>query len=233
MKKYYQDMFLQCNLKKPLEKEEFNNYFRKYKLEGDMSARNIIIEHNIRLVLRIATTFSNTSYSPDELVAVGLIGLIKSVDTFDISKNIKFITYATRCINNEILMLLRRDHKHINDVSFGTEISVDQDGKSLTVEDTLYDENSDFVSDYEDKELYIVLHSVMNQLSECDQLIVNLTFGFPGYPRLNQNEIASRLNISQSAISRRIKKILNRIHKELYKKGLVETDLRDKTYFKY
>lgn len=233
MKKFYENFgFLDCGLKEPLKPKEFDCYYRKYKLERDMSARKILIEHNIRLVLKIAAKFSNTSYSPDDLVEVGVIGLIKSVDTFDICKNTKFGTYAARCITNEMLMLLRRDHKHINDVDFDTEICVDPNGKRLTVEDTLYDEKADFVSAYEDKELYIALHRIMEGLPECDQLILKMTYGFPGYPRLKQKEIAAILNISQSYVSRKIKTILNKMRTKLYREGLVETDSRDKTYYK-
>ena len=150
----YNDLFIDSKLPKPLKTEEIYEYFEKMK-SGDMTAREKIINHNIRLVINeVIKKFSNSPYDLNELVSVGLIGLVKSVDTFDTAKGLQFATYSTRCIDNEILMFLRKGKKSAFDQSINTPIGTDKEGNEKKIEDILEDDTSDFVSDYEDKQLF-------------------------------------------------------------------------------
>lgn len=181
---------------KPLKKEEIYDYFEKMK-NGDMAARDKIINHNIRLVINeVIKKFSNSPYDLKELVSIGLIGLIKSVDTFDITKELQFSTYSTRCINNEILMFMRKSKKYINDTSLNQAIGTDKEGKELKLEDTLSDINSDFALEYEDNETYKVIRNVVNNLPDRNKNIIIKHFGFKNNNPMTQREIADELGLS-------------------------------------
>ncbi len=152
----FNDLFIDSNLPKPLENEELYINYTKMK-NGDIEARKNIIIHNIRLVKsEVLKRFSNCLYDLNELISIGLIGLIKSVDTFDITKKLQFSTYATKCIDNEIRMFMRKsdNYNYVNHVSLNQPIKIDKDGRELFVEDTLEDYNSDFVTEYENNEVY-------------------------------------------------------------------------------
>lgn len=212
--KYY-ELFITTELPKPLSKKELFEYFEKMKL-GDTTAREEIINHNIRLVRnQVLKKFSNTPYDLKELFSVGMIGLIKSVDTFDISKNSQFSTYSTRCIDNEILMFMRKGEKYIHDASLDYTIGNDKKGNELHLEDVLADENSDFVSQYEDNETYKQIRKIVYKLPEREKNIIIKHFGFVDNDPMSQKAIARELGISQSYVSRIVKKVLQKINNEL------------------
>lgn len=225
----YSDLFVEYEFPKPLNKTELYDCFAKYK-SGDKSAREVIIKHNIRLVLnQVIRKFSNTPYDKKDLISIGIIGLIKSVDTFDTSRNLQFTTYSAKCIDNEILMFIRKNKKHINDDSLDRILCTDKNGNKLRIEDRLYDENSDFISDYEDKELYDSIHRIIESFPERDKKIIMLYFGFIDNQPLNQKQIADKLNICQSSVSKIIKKYLKIISLQLNNEGIIETALNNTT----
>ncbi len=187
----YYKLFLDVKLPKQFSQEELYDYFKEME-RGDITAREKIITHNIRLVLSIVeNTFLDTPYDKKELVAIGLIGLIKSVDTFDLDKGFKFATYSSRCITNEILMFLRHNKNHINRCVSLDQIIIGNDGTHLKLEDILFDDNADFVSEYEMNELYNVIGKIVNELSEKNKNIVIKYFSFMGKEPMKQSEIAS------------------------------------------
>lgn len=223
----YGDLFIDPKLPEPLGPSEVCKYFQRYQ-SGDNKARQIIIKHNIKLVIYIVLrVFGDTLYDSNELVSVGLIGLIKSVDTFDISKKVPFATYATKCIKNEILMFIRKEKKYQKNSSIDKLLSIDKDGHELTIKDILQDDNSDFVSDYEKKETNTEVRKLVESLSGRDKKIIMLYFGFDNDEQYTQQEIASKLHISQSYISRRITKILKRINIQL-EQGSTNTKIKKK-----
>ncbi|MBE5741776.1 MAG: RNA polymerase sporulation sigma factor SigE [Clostridiales bacterium] len=188
------------------------------RLEGDgESVRQSLIEHNLRLVVYIARKFDNTGVELDDLVSVGTIGLIKAVKTFNTGKNIKLATYASRCIENEILMYLRRIVKIKGEVSLDEPLNVDYEGNELLLSDILGTE-SDVV--YKDIELGVekeMLRQAIEKLSPREKQIMSLRFGLNGEDELTQKEVADLLGISQSYISRLEKKIVLRLRKEFMK----------------
>ncbi len=224
----FNDLFIDSKLPKPLKKEELYDYFEKMKI-GDMAARDKIINHNIRLVIsEVIKKFSNSPYDLKELVSIGLIGLIKSVDTFDTTKGIHFTTYSIRCINNEILMFMRKGKKYINNASLEQSLGIDKEGNELKVEDTLSDSDSDFVSEYEDNESYKVIRNVVNNLPERDKNIIIKHFGFENNNIMKQSEIADELGISRSYVSRIIKRVLKDISIQLKVLGIIEVSFNQK-----
>lgn len=209
----------------PLNQLEFNDYFEKYK-SGDENARKIIIWHSMKYVIYHAKKYSNTFYEEEELIAIGVIGLIKSVDTFDISKKIEFVTYSSRCISNEILLYLRRQQCYNKDISLDTTLYIDKNGNEMKMEDTLYDENVDIVTDYENKETYVNIRKIVESLPKRDKEIVILYFGFVDDTPLTQKQIADILNISESYVSKLLKKILIKLRAQLSAIGIMEASLR-------
>ncbi|MDD6772183.1 MAG: RNA polymerase sporulation sigma factor SigE [Inconstantimicrobium porci] len=200
----------------PLSKEEEDELVSKL-VDGNNSVRQILIERNIRLVVYIARKFENTGVGIDDLVSVGNIGLIKAVNTFDPDKKIKLATYASRCIENEILMYLRRNAKVKAEISFYEPLNIDWDGNELLLSDILGTENDtvyNFIEDEVDKQL---LFLAMKNLSEREKEIVKLRFGLFGVKEKTQKEVADMLGISQSYISRLEKKIIKRLKKEMTK----------------
>ena len=209
------NLFIQSKLPNILNLEELLNYFEKYH-KGDQEAREIIINHNLKLVInRVLIKFLNTPYDTNELVSVGIIGLIKGVDTFDINKKINFSTYAIRCIDNEILMFLRKNKKHLKVDSLDQKINIEE--KKLELKDTLLDNTQNLVKDYEKKESYQILYQVIEKLNKRDQQIITLAFGLYNQKPETQKQIAKKLNVSQSQVSRLIKQILKILKKELEK----------------
>lgn len=198
----------------PLSNEEELNLLDKL-AGGDRTVKAILIERNLRLVVYIARKFENTGIGIEDLVSIGTIGLIKAVNTFDPTKKIKLATYASRCIENEILMYLRRNNKTRSEVSFDEPLNIDWDGNELLLSDVLGTENDStykYVEEEIDKNL---LDSAMKHLSEREKVIVELRFGLKNGTEKTQKEVADWLGISQSYISRLEKRIIRKLKKEI------------------
>src|SRR5665647_1765241 len=181
---------------------------------GDHSIRDILIERNLRLVVYIARKFENTGIGIEDLVSIGTIGLIKAVNTFDPQKKIKLATYASRCIENEILMYLRRNNKTRSEVSFDEPLNIDLDGNELHLSDVLGTENDIISKPIEEQVDRQLLHLAMGRLANREKVIMELRFGLDNGVEKTQKEVADRLGISQSYISRLEKRIIRRLRKE-------------------
>ena len=181
---------------------------------GDPSIRDILIERNLRLVVYIARKFENTGIGIEDLVSIGTIGLIKAVNTFDPQKKIKLATYASRCIENEILMYLRRNNKTRSEVSFDEPLNIDWDGNELLLSDVLGTENDIISKPIEEQVDRQLLHLAMGRLASREKVIMELRFGLDNGVEKTQKEVADRLGISQSYISRLEKRIIRRLRKE-------------------
>lgn len=184
---------------------------------GDEAVKSALVEHNLRLVVYIARKFDNTGADSDDLVSVGTIGLIKAVNSFKPDKNIKLATYASRCIENEILMYLRRLVRVRNEVSFDEPLNTDWEGNELLLSDILGTDSDAVYKDIEtgvEKEL---LRGALEKLPERDRLIMDLRFGLGGKEEMTQKDVADLLGISQSYISRLEKKIIARLKSEMSK----------------
>ena len=200
----------------PLKKDEEEQLVGKL-ASGDEEVRNTLIERNLRLVVYIARKFENTGVGVEDLISVGTIGLIKAVNTFNPEKKIKLATYASRCIENEILMYLRRNTKVKAEVSFYEPLNIDWDGNELLLSDILGTENDtvyNLIEDEVDKQL---LFLALKNLNEREKENVKLRFGLSGNTEKTQKEVADMLGISQSYISRLEKKIISRLKKEINK----------------
>lgn len=205
------------NLPAPLEAEEEAMAIKKL-ANGDEEAKKLLVEHNLRLVVYIAKKFENTGIGIEDLISIGTIGLMKSINTFNTEKNIKLATYASRCIENEILMYLRRSNKIKTEISIDEPLNQDGDGNELLLSDILgtdEDVTSRGIEDEVDKTL---LKYSISKLSSREKNIMELRFGFKtGYEK-TQKEVADMLGISQSYISRLEKKIINKMKKEILSK---------------
>ncbi|HLQ70462.1 MAG TPA: RNA polymerase sporulation sigma factor SigE [Bacillota bacterium] len=200
----------------PLSKEEERELLIQLP-KGDKKARAMLIERNLRLVVYIARKFENTGINIEDLISIGTIGLIKAVNTFDPEKKIKLATYASRCIENEILMYLRRNNKLKSEISFDEPLNIDWDGNELKLSDVLGTENDITTKDldkYVDKHL---LKSALSSLNDREKQIMELRFGLVGQEEKTQKDVADMLGISQSYISRLEKKIIRRLQKEFNK----------------
>ena len=194
----------------PLSKEEEDNLV-EMSTKGNMSARNKLIEHNLRLVVFLAKKYENTNVDLEDLVSIGSIGLIKGVNTFKGDKNIKLATYCSRCIDNEILMFLRKNKKTKADISFEESLSFDGDGNELHLEDIL-GTDSDIVTKPLDDEIdKKMLQDELVKLSPRDKEIITLRYGLDGVDEMTQKDVAEKLNISQSYISRIEKKVIKKL----------------------
>ena len=201
----------------PLEPEEEQELLNALGKEGDGRARSQLIERNLRLVVYIAKKFDNTGVGVEDLISIGTIGLIKAINTFRPDKKIKLATYASRCIENEILMYLRRNSKTRMEVSIDEPLNVDWDGNELLLSDILGTEEDAIYQDMETEAEYRVLRKAIEHLSERERTIVQLRFGIntrDGEER-TQKEVADLLGISQSYISRLEKRIINRLRREI------------------
>lgn len=202
----------------PLSKEEEEQILSAYH-GGDVEARSILIERNLRLVVYIAKKFENAGVHVEDLISIGTIGLIKAVNTFKIEKNIKLATYASRCIENEILMYLRRDVKRKVEVSFDEPLNVDWDGNELLLSDILGTED-DIVSQHIEAEVdRRLLYHALGKLDDREKRIMDMRFGLRTGREMTQKEVADVMGISQSYISRLEKKILERLQREVKKLG--------------
>lgn len=184
---------------------------------GDPAVRGMLIERNLRLVVYIARKFENTGINIEDLVSIGTIGLIKAVNTFDPDKNIKLATYASRCIENEILMYLRRNNKIRSEVSFDEPLNIDWDGNELLLSDVLGTDNDTIYKNIEDQVDRKLLKKALDKLSERERIIMELRFGLAGEEEKTQKDVADLLGISQSYISRLEKRIIKRLRKEFNK----------------
>ena len=194
----------------PLSREE-EDYYVELKEEGDENAKNKLIEHNLRLVVFLAKRYENTNVDLEDLVSIGSIGLIKGINTYKRGKNIKLATYCSRCIDNEILMYLRKNKKTKTDISFEESLSFDSDGNELHLEDILGTESDIVTKPLEDAYDKQVLREELEKLDSRDREIMQLRYGLGGKEELTQKEVAKKLNISQSYISRIEKKVIKKL----------------------
>lgn len=187
------------------------------RLNDDPSARQILIERNLRLVVYIARRFENTGVYIEDLISIGTIGLIKAINTFRPEKNIKLATYSSRCIENEILMYLRKNAAQRSEVSFEEPLNTDWDGKELLLSDVLGTECDVVMRPIEEDVDRKLLNDAVAHLAPREREIVRMRFGLHGYKELTQKEVADRMGISQSYISRLEKRIIARLRREILK----------------
>ena len=201
----------------PLETEEENEAILNLGTEREEEAKKKLIEHNLRLVVYIAKKFDNTGVGVEDLISIGTIGLIKSINTFNPTKNIKLATYASRCIENEILMYLRRNNKTKLEVSIDEPLNVDWDGNELLLSDILGTDEDTIYRDLEDEAERKVLAKALGCLTKRERLIVKMRYGLESEDgeEKTQKEVADLLGISQSYISRLEKKIMQRLKREM------------------
>ena len=180
--------------------------------EGDLSCRNRLIEHNLRLVAHVVKKYSNTVYEMDDLISIGTIGLIKAVDSFNQSKGIRLATYASRCIENELLMLMRSSKKQSREVSLYDPIGSDKEGNTIQLLDICVAEEVDIVGQMEEQQKLSKLQNYIDKvLTKREREIIMLRYGLQGGREVTQREIADKLNISRSYVSRIEKKALQKL----------------------
>ena len=194
----------------PLSKEDEYNLLLQ-KEEGDIKAKELLIEHNLRLVVFLAKKYENTNIDLEDLVSIGTIGLIKGIDTYKTDKNIKLATYASRCIDNEILMFLRKNKRKKTEVSFEDSLSFDAEGNELHLEDVLGTDPDIVTKPLDDEVNKNLLNQELEKLNDRDKKIMILRYGLMGYEAMTQKEVAEFLGISQSYISRIEKKVIRKL----------------------
>ena len=201
----------------PLSQDEEEKILERLE-ENDEEARKILVERNLRLVVYISKKFENTGIDIEDLISIGTIGLIKAINTFNVSKNIKLATYASRCVENEILMYLRRSNKIKGEISIDEPLKQDGDGNELLLSDILGTESDITSKGLEDEVDKKLLNISMKKLEERERIIMELRFGFVNGNEKTQKEVADMLGISQSYISRIEKKIIKKMKKEILSK---------------
>ena len=211
-KKYNELFFVGSTdiLPEPLSKEEEEKYVDMFQ-NGDLKARDKLIEHNLRLVVYLSKKYENTKVELEDLVSIGTIGLIKGINTYKNDKNIKLATYASRCIDNEILMYLRKNKKRKADVSLDESLSFDSEGNELHLEDILGTEKDIVTKDLEENDMRKIMLKEIGKLNEIDKQIMVLRYGLNDTKEYTQKEVAELLGISQSYISRIEKKVISKI----------------------
>ena len=200
----------------PLKRDEEGELIARL-AQGDEGAKSRLIEHNLRLVVYIARRFENTGVNIEDLISIGTIGLIKAVGTYKVDKNIKLATYASRCIENEILMYLRKINGQKSEVSFDEPLNTDWDGNELLLSDILGTDSDLVMQPIETEVDRKLLWDAVDKLSERERTIITLRFGLNGKPEQTQKEVADLLGISQSYISRLEKRIIARLKREILK----------------
>ena len=185
------------------------------RLGVDEDAKTLLVEHNLRLVVYIAKRFENTGIGLEDLISIGTIGLIKSVNTFRADKNIKLATYASRCIENEILMYIRKNSGQRHEVSIDEPLNTDWDGNELLLSDVLSSDEVDVVTEIAEREERQAIRDCVAKLEERERVIIELRYGLSGGEEMTQKEVADLLGISQSYISRLEKKIIAKLREEL------------------
>ena len=200
----------------PLPRQEEAEWIARLE-RGELLARQTLIERNLRLVVYIARRFENTGINIEDLISIGTIGLIKAINTFRADKNIKLATYASRCIENEILMYLRKNSAQRTEVSFDEPLNTDWDGKELLLSDVLGTDGDVVMGPIEADVDRKLLAEAVSRLSPREKDIISLRFGLGGRKELTQKEVADRMGISQSYISRLEKRIISRLRREMQK----------------
>ena len=200
----------------PLSKEEEAECIEA--LGVDPAARDMLIEHNLRLVVFIAKKFESTGIGIEDLVSIGTIGLIKAINTFRSDKNIKLATYASRCIENEILMYIRKNSQSFGNVSIDEPLNVDWDGNELLLSDVLGSEEDNVAYELEQQEERRIIREAVEQLEERERLIIEMRYGLFGRKEMTQKDVADKLGISQSYISRLEKKIISELREAIENK---------------
>ena len=203
---------------KPLSPSKEKEYIRRY-MEGDEKAREVLIEHNLRLVAHIAKKYSNANVDNDDFISVGTIGLIKGINTFNVDKGTQLVTYIARCIENEILMFLRADKKNNAEVSLGESIGEDKEGNKISLLDVISTDESSVDDQVELRMQSEKLYGILSKaLTKRERVVIDLRYGLSGGEILPQREIARILGISRSYVSRIQKRALAKLHKEFEKK---------------
>ncbi len=197
----------------PLEERDEKELLIKLK-EKNKDAKNILVEKNLRLVVYIAKKFENSGVNIEDLISIGTIGLMKAINSYDMDKNIKLATYASRCIENEILMYLRKNNRIKTEISIDEPINVDSEGNDLSLADILGTDNDAIFKSVEDEENKKILVRCIEGLEDREKVIMKLRYGFDGRDELTQKEVADKLGISQSYISRLEKKVINDLKKD-------------------
>ena len=208
---YSNDCFLE-----PLSSEEEEKCI-KLKMQGDTNSRNKLIEHNLRLVAHIVKKFDNKYIDTDDLISIGTIGLIKGVDTFSSSKNVKITTYCARCIENEILMYFRKNNKYNNDISMNETIGYDKDGNEIVIQDIIKAQDIDFCDNIDLKDNIKMLYKYMNVLTPREKEIIINRYGLDNNDLKTQKNISKKMGISRSYVSRIEKRALTKLLREFIK----------------
>ena len=199
----------------PLSKKEEKELLTRL-MNKDDEARKKLVEKNLRLVVYIAKKFENSGVNIEDLISIGTIGLMKAINSFNLDKNIKLATYASRCIENEILMHLRKVQRTKTEISIDEPINIDGEGNDLSLVDILGSENDTVYKEVEESDNRKVLRRAIMNLNDREKMIMELRYGFEGKDELTQKEVADKLGISQSYISRIEKKVINRLKKEFF-----------------
>lgn len=200
---------------KPLSAKDEQFYIERYK-NGDMAARDVLIEHNLRLVAHIAKKYSNSSEDNEDIISIGTIGLIKGITSFDPSKGTRLATYAARCVDNEILMLMRAQKKTQGDVSLSETIGVDKEGNQIMLIDILKSDTVDIFDKINtDIQVHRLYENIKSELDERERKVIILRYGIGGTKAYTQREVAKLLNISRSYVSRIEKKAVGKLGKGL------------------
>ena len=200
----------------PLDREEEEKYLIEME-KGSSDARSKLIEHNLRLVAHIVKKFEHDVSMQDDLISIGTIGLIKGIDTYSSDKNVRLTTYCARCIQNEILMYYRSNNKYSKNISINEGIGYDKDGNEITIVDILKSDKPDFAMDLYEKENIKLLSKYFNVLTKREKEIIAYRYGLNNYDELTQKEIAKKLKISRSYVSRIEKRALTKILREFLK----------------
>ena len=212
---YSNDCFLE-----PLSVEEENKCIEG-KLNGDVICRNKLIEHNLRLVAHIVKKYDKENKMTDDLISIGTIGLIKGVDTFKPSKNVKITTYCARCIENEILMYFRKNNKYNKNISINDSLGYDRDGNSIMIQDVLKMDDVNFCEDIELQDNIKLLYKYLDVLTPREREIINSRYGLDNSNSLTQKKISKRLGISRSYVSRIEKRALVKLYREFLKNNKI------------
>ena len=202
------------SLPPPLPRDEEAKWIERLD-NGEIEARQVLVERNLRLVVYIAKRFENTGIHLEDLISIGTIGLIKGVNTYNSSKNIKLATYASRCVENEILMYLRKTANQRTEVSFDEPLNTDWDGNELLLSDILGTDADMVLRPIEEDAERRILREAVSRLSDRERFLINLRYGLDGGTEQTQKEVADRMGISQSYISRLEKRIILRLRREM------------------
>ncbi|CCY71500.1 rNA polymerase sigma factor [Clostridium sp. CAG:921] len=197
----------------PLDEKEEQKLLERL-MDKDKSAKDTLIERNLRLVVYIAKKFENSGVNIEDLISIGTIGLMKAINSYNLEKNIKLATYASRCIENEILMHLRKNNKIKTEISIDEPINTDSEGNDLSLGDILGTESDSIFKSIEEDDNKKVLLLAIERLNKREKIIMQLRYGFDGVEELTQKEVADKLGISQSYISRIEKKVINNLKKD-------------------